>query len=416
MSTRQRLVVVGASLAGLHTAEAVRRGGFDGAVTLIGDELHLPYDRPPLSKQFLHGVWEADRTAFRTKEELRRSGIELAAGLTAVSLDIGRRPSVVLDSGDRVPYDLLVLATGARARKLGNPDLAGVYTLRTLEDAHSIRRAFGRRPRVTVVGGGFIGAEVAAAARASGLEVTIVEALPAPMSRVLGSELGNACADLHRENGVRVLCGTGVERLEGETSVSAVLLTDGTRIPAELVIVGIGAIPNDEWLQDSGALDIDNGVVCDQFGSAAENIYAVGDVARWWHPTFQESIRVEHWAHAREQAGYVAGRICEPTGHAAFASVPYVWSDQYDVKIQIAGRPGPSDVLHVVHGDPASKNFLALYGREGIVTGAVAFNNPQGIARARRLIAGRPQVGDAVAVLAATGGRRGARVAPPTPA
>lgn len=386
-----RTVIVGASLAGLRVAEGLRSSGYPGEVVLVGDERHLPYDRPPLSKQVLAGAWEPERTFFRNADELRTKGIDHRHSTTATGLEHGAAGGAVrCADGTTLHFDDLVIATGARPRQLPMPPLTGVLTLRTLEDVDRLTAAFAAAPRVTIIGGGFIGAEVASAARRRGLETTMVEALPAPLSRVLGARVGAACARLYERHGVTVHLDATVTGIDGPGHVEEVVLGDGTRIPADVVVVGIGAVPNTEWLDGSG-LGVENGVLCDESGRAADHVWAVGDVARWYHPIFRSAIRVEHWTHATEQAHQVAQSIA--TGvPAALTAVPYVWSDQFGVKMQIAGRPSADADLVVASGDPDTARFVGLYVETGVVVGAVAFNQPRAIATVRRSIAERADV------------------------
>jgi 3-phenylpropionate/trans-cinnamate dioxygenase ferredoxin reductase component len=395
-----RTVIVGASLAGLRVAEGLRSNGYDGDVVLIGDEAHLPYDRPPLSKQVLLGSWAPDRVFFRTEEELRDLDIEHLRSVSAVGLDANTSGGVVrCADGSAHEYDRLVIATGARPRRVDDGTLPGVMTLRTLDDVHVLSRAFTASPRVTIVGGGFIGAEVASAARSAGLPTTVVEALPTPLSRALGEEVGKACAALYEEHGVTVRGGVTVREIVGDDCVEEVVLEDSSRIPSDLVVVGIGAVPNTEWLSGSG-LAIDDGVVCDAHGNAADRVWAVGDAARWYHPLFDEHIRVEHWTHAAEQAHHVA-RCIAGVEVEPLSAVPYVWSDQFGVKIQIAGRPSARSTFAVANGDLDSRRFVGVYSDDDVVIGAVSFNHPRGIAQARRLIAERVDVTTAMGRLAA---------------
>jgi NADPH-dependent 2,4-dienoyl-CoA reductase/sulfur reductase-like enzyme len=399
MTASHRTVIVGASLAGLRVAEGLRKSHYDGEIVLLGEEVHRPYDRPPLSKQVLTGDWETEKTFLRSLDELTANDIAHRHSTCATGLEIDGAGGVVrCADGSDERYDELVIATGARARSVAGWNLPGVQTLRTLEDVLALSAAFARRPKVTVVGGGFIGAEVASAARLSGLDVTLLEALPAPLSRVLGIHVGEICGQMYERNGVRVLTNVTVEGVEGGEAVEAVRLADGTSVPSDLVVVGIGAIPNTEWLAGSG-LTIDNGVVCDGDGRAAEHVWAVGDVARWYHPVFDDHIRVEHWTHATEQAHHVARAL---TGHdtGPLEAVPYVWSDQFGVKIQIAGRPSSEAAFVVASGDPNSDVFVGLYFNSGQVIGAVAFNNPKSIAKAGRLIADRAEIDKALDTLA----------------
>ena len=383
----ERIVVVGASLAGLRAAEALRRGGFTGTLTLVGAEDHLPYDRPPLSKQVLAGDWDADRTWLRRPDDYEPLGLDLHLGRRATDLDVDGR-EVVLHGGERLPYDGVIIATGAAPRRLpGAPQLDGVVELRTLDDALALRAAFEQQPRVVVVGAGFIGAEVAATARQRGLEVTMLEALPVPLSRGLGDRMGNACAALHVDHGVDLRCGVGVSGFEGERRVSGVRLTDGSVVPADVVVVGVGVAPATAWLESSG-LELNDGVVCDERCRAGPGVYVAGDVARWTNPLFGESMRVEHWTNAAEQGQAAAENLLAGEGRGTpFAPVPFFWSDQYDVKIQFVGRSRPGDDVEVVDGSLEAHRFVALYGREGRFVGCLGFSRPRLVMAYRRLLA-----------------------------
>lgn len=395
MAALQRVVVVGASLAGLCTAETLRRSGFDGEVHLVGAEVHAPYDRPPLSKQLLSGKWESSRTALRDGEFLAGLDVDMHLGQPAVRLDPERR-AVVLRDGAEIPYDAAVVATGAAARRLPHqPHLDGLYTLRTLEDAMAIRHELDRRPDVAVVGGGFVGAEVAAEARRRGLAVTLIEALATPMSRGLGERMGEICARLHARNGVRLRCGVSVVGFEGSERVEGVRLDDGTVVDAQLVVVGVGARPAVEWLETSGA-ELGNGVVCDEFcRTSLEDVYAAGDVARWYHPVFGQHMRLEHWTNAREQARIVAANLLSSHSPKAYEPVPYVWSDQYDTRIQIAGRTSGEEV-RVAHGGDGDHSLVALYRRGNLLEGALAINASRQLLQYRQLLARRGRWQEAV--------------------
>lgn len=390
MSAPSRIAIVGASLAGLRAAEGLRRKGFDGAVTLIGAEPHLPYDRPPLSKDVLRGEQELADIALR--DSLDDLGLDLRLGVRATALDVAGR-AVALEGGERVAFDAAVIATGATPRTLPGADgLAGVHVLRTIDDALALRAELERSPRVVVVGGGFIGAEVAAAARHRGLDVVILEALPAPLSRALGDEMGAACAALHADHGVDVRCNVAVEGFMGAGRVEGVRLGDGTVEPADVVVVGIGVVPNTGWLEGSG-LTIDNGVVCDETLLAAPGIVAAGDVARWPSRRFATMLRIEHWTNAVEQGLHAAERLlaADDAPPPVFDPVPYVWSDQYDTKIMFVGHSRPDDEVLVVNGSVEDRRFVALYGRAGRVVGALSMNDPRTLMKARRHIdAGTP--------------------------
>ena len=379
------VTIVGASLAGLNAAEALRRDGFEGPVTLIGAEDHPPYDRPPLSKQVLAGAWEPDRAALTDTEELQDDGIEARFGLRATGLDLSSR-ELALHTGETVAFDGLVIATGARCRTMpGTEGLSGVHVLRSLDDCLALRADLEAGPqRVVVVGAGFIGAEVAATARGRGLEVTVVEALPTPLGRVLGDEMGSVCAEVHRDHGVDLRTGVGVDRIEGDHRVERVVLSDGATVDADVVVVGIGVIPNTEWLEGSG-LRIDDGVICDASCLAADRVTAAGDVARWPNQLFGETMRVEHWDNAAAQGAHAARRLLDE-GTGPFAPVPWFWSDQYDRKIQLAGRVRPDDEVQVVNGSIEERRFAAIYGRAGRITGVLGFNRPRHVMRYRALI------------------------------
>jgi NADPH-dependent 2,4-dienoyl-CoA reductase/sulfur reductase-like enzyme len=397
----EHIVVAGFSLAGLRCVEALRRAGYAGRITVVGEEPHLPYDRPPLSKDFLAGRVGAQEIALR-KEGLGDLDLDLRLGRKAVALDVEAR-RVVLDDDRALEYDGLVVATGARPRRLpGQPDLDGVLVLRTLDDGQALRAAVERRPRrVVVVGAGFIGAEVAATCRGLRVEVTMIEALDAPMVRGLGARLGGVIADVHREEGVDLRLGTTVAAIEGDGRVERVRLGDGSVIDADVVVVGIGVVPNTEWLEGSG-LTLDDGVVCDGTCRAAPGVVAAGDVCRFPNALFDgDSMRLEHWTNAIEQGTYVAGRLLadgrdEPV--EPFAPVPFVWSDQYDVKIQAVGAFSAADEMRIVHGSVEERRFVAIFGRAGRLVGALAFSSARHLMQYRRLVADRASWDDALAL------------------
>ncbi len=403
MTSLRTIAVVGGSLAGLRAVETLRRDGYDGALIWIGAERHLPYDRPPLSKEILRGDWEAEKTALRKKgfEEL---ALDLRLGRRALALDPAAR-TLELDRGECVGYDGLIIATGATPRRLpGVPELEGVHLLRTLDDSMLIRSELEKRPRVVVVGAGFIGAEVAASCRARGLEVTLIEPLPVPLLRGLGRAMGEVCAELHRSHGVDLRCGLNVAGFDGADRVERVRLSDGRACEADLVVVGIGVLPETGWLSTSG-LALEDGVVCDATcATTAPGVVAAGDVARWYNPLFGESMRVEHWTNAVEQGAAAAKRLLAgPDAAEPFAPVPLFWSDQYDVKIQFAGRMRADDEFRVVHGSIEERRFVALYGREGRLVGSLAFNRPRQLMGYRQLISQRISWDDALAHAAKSG-------------
>ena len=392
-----RLVVVGASLAGLRAVEATRKAGHTGTVTLIGDEHHPPYDRPPLSKAHLLDDVPADVT-FRSKEQLAELDTTLHLGAPATALEEG---AVVLGDGERVAFDALVIATGATARRLSGTDgLAGVHVLRSLDDARALRVALEARPgHVLVVGAGFIGSEVASAARARDLPVTVVEAAARPLTRSLGPELGASLAGLHERNGTVVRTGCGVERLEGEDRVQKAVLSDGTVLEVDLVVVGIGAVPNTDWLAGSGVA-VDDGVVCDAtLATAMPGVYAAGDVARWVNPVFGRSMRLEHWTSAAEQGAVAARNALDPGAAREYGCVPYFWSDWYGSRIQFVGIPG-ADEHRVVFGSLKEGPLVALYREGDRFAGALVVDNPASTMKYRALIAKHTSWVDALAFAA----------------
>ena len=383
----EQIAIVGASLGGLRTAQALRgRGKFEGTLTLIGAEPHYPYDRPPLSKQLLAGEWGPEKTLLDPPDRVDGLGLDLRLGVRAESLDLEAR-EVALSDGERVGFDALIIATGAAPRTLPNtPDLAGIHTLRTIDDSMRIRAALAEGPKVAVVGAGFIGAEVAAVARSAGLEVTLIEALPAPLAQSAGVEVGEALAALHRDRGVDVRCNALVAGIEGGERVERVVLADGSTVDADLVVVGIGVAPETGWLEGSG-LELRDGVVCDATLAAAQGVYALGDVCRWYNPVFDEEMRVEHWTNVIHQSRQVARNLLAEPGQARpFASVPYVWSDQYDLSIQSLGHPKADDEVEVLHGSLESREFVVGYRRNGIIVGGLTFNMPQQLSSYRPLI------------------------------
>jgi NADPH-dependent 2,4-dienoyl-CoA reductase/sulfur reductase-like enzyme len=384
MTAPKAVVVVGASLAGLRAVEALRRRGFAGRVTWIGDEPHRPYDRPPLSKQVLRGEWAPERTALKVDYAALEADLRL--GVRAVSLD-ARDRHVLLGDGSAVAYEGLVIATGGTARDLaGSAGLTGVHTLRTLDDATAIRSALGARPKVAVVGAGFIGLEVAASCRALGLEVTVVETARVPLGAAIGETMGEAVAELHRAQGVTVRMGVAVERFIGDRAVAGLYLADGTTVDAELVVVGIGVVPETRWLEGSGIV-LEGGVRCDEHSATnLPGVVACGDVARWTNPLFGEAMRVEHWTNAVEQADAAVAFLLDGDSAAPFAPVPYFWSDQYDAKIQFAGRVAPGDELCIMEGTVRERNLVALYGRAGRLRGVLTVNKPGALIRYRRAL------------------------------
>jgi NADPH-dependent 2,4-dienoyl-CoA reductase/sulfur reductase-like enzyme len=404
LPTDSTIVVVGASLAGLRAAEELRHEGHTGPVIVVGEEIHAPYDRPPLSKQFLAGKWDVAKIHHHAPDALDALGMEFRLGRRATSLDTGAR-TVTLDDGHRLTYDGLIIATGASARTLpGTEGLPAVSTLRTLDDALRIKadlEAAGDGARVVVIGAGFIGSEVAATCHGLGAVVTVVEALPTPLARVLGTEMGEACARLHRSNGVTVRTGVGVERCSadpGQEAPVVVHLDDGTAVEADLVVVGIGVVPVVDWLDGSG-LTVDNGVVCDHSLFAADRVVAAGDVARWTHPATGEQLRLEHWTNAAEGGAAAARNLLAGSAAAQpYGPVPFFWSDQYQTKIQVIGLTGPDDEVVVVSGSVEEGKLVALYRRGDRLQGVLAFSQPRQLMAYRPLLAAGASFDEALAL------------------
>ena len=392
------IVVVGGSLAGFRAVEELRHQGYDGRLTVVGAESHLPYDRPPLSKQILAGTWERDRLALTPiGKELADLDVEWRLGVAARGLDVGGR-MLELGDGSQVPFDGLVVATGASVRTLpGQPDLEGLHVLRTIDDCLALRAELDRSPqRIVVVGAGFIGAEVAATARQRGLEVTVLEALSTPLQRVLGDAMGTVFAEIHRDHGVDLRLNTGVDGFDddGHGRLTGVRLPDGSTVSADIAVVGVGVIPNTGWLEGSG-LTVDNGLVCDETCLAAPVIVAAGDVARWPNTRFGEVMRVEHWENAQDQGAHAARRLL---GHVEpYTPVPWFWSDQYDRKLQLAGRSSADDEVQVVDGSIDERRFVAIYGRAGRLVGVLGMNRPRVVMEYRQLIADGASWSDALA-------------------
>ncbi|WP_426570030.1 NAD(P)/FAD-dependent oxidoreductase [Streptomyces canus] len=383
------VAVVGASLAGLSATRSLRKQGYDGRLVVVGDEPHRPYDRPPLSKEFLAGaLGEADLALEADDEDLR---VEWLLGVRATGLD-GADRAVRLADGRVVRADGIVIATGAAARTLpGSDGLAGVHVLRTLDDARALRDELARGGRLVVIGGGFIGAEVASTAYTLGLDVTVVEAARTPLAGPLGAEMGAVVSALHADHGVRLLCGVGVKGVSGEHRVDAVLLEDGRSVPADIVVVGVGARPCVEWLEGSGVA-LDDGVKCGADGrTSLAGVVAVGDCANWYDPRAGAHRRVEHWTGARERpdaavTALLAGGAVEP----AAPRPPYFWSDQYGVKIQFVGHAAGADSVTVEEGAADDRDVLAVYRRAGRPVAVLGMNQPRLFTRWRKRLAAAP--------------------------
>jgi 3-phenylpropionate/trans-cinnamate dioxygenase ferredoxin reductase subunit len=372
MPTNQTFVIVGASLAGAKAAETLRDEGFGGRVVLIGEEDARPYERPPLSKGYLCGEKGFDAVAVHSADFYDAHDIDLRTSTSVTALEVGSS-EVTLDSGERLGYDRLLLATGATPRRLSIPgaELAGVHYLRSLVDADELRQAITAESRVVVIGAGWIGAEAAASARRLGAEVAMVELASVPLERVLGPLVGAIYRDLHIEHGVQLHLGVGVDSLRGTGSVEEVCLSDGSLLPADVVVVGIGVIPRVELAQAAG-LELDNGIVVDEhLAASAPGVFAAGDVANAFHPRYGTRVRLEHWSAALNQGPVAAKNMLgDPT---AYDRLPYFFSDQYDLGMEYRGWAPIWDQV-VFRGDPATREFIAFWIRDGRVRAAMNAN------------------------------------------
>ncbi|WP_017583694.1 NAD(P)/FAD-dependent oxidoreductase [Nocardiopsis valliformis] len=387
------VAVVGASLAGLRSVEELRSQGFDGRIAVLGEEPYMPYDRPPLSKAYLQGTCTPESLSLADNSDLEELAAEWHLGVRAESLDLAAK-SIRLSSGEEIAADGIVIATGGRARALpGSEGLSGVHTVRTLDDAAALRTDLENSSvGVVVIGAGWIGAEVASTCHALGRPVTVVEASPTPLARVLGPTMGGICAALHTDHGVALRTGVGVQSLTSGgfgpwKRVSGVDLADGTHLPADVVVVGIGMVPNTEWLAGSG-LNTDNGVLCDA-GCVTENpaVVAVGDVARYQSP--DGPTRHEHWTNASEQPAAAVRNLLAGTTIEEYRPSGYFWSNQYGTRLQVVGHPQDADEVVVVDGSPDDRVFAAEFRRQGEPVGVFAMNNPKLFGRLRRQVRAR---------------------------
>ena len=393
VSKASGIVIVGGGLAAARTAEQLRKQGYTAPVTIVSNESHLPYDRPPLSKDVLHdtGKGLAD-VVLQPAEFYADNDIALLLGSAAQSLDTSAQ-TLTLTDGTVLDYDDLVIATGLVPKHIpALPDLAGIRVLRSIDDAMDLREHAASARRAVIIGAGFIGCEVAASLRKLGVDVVLVEPQPAPLAGVLGEQIGHLVARLHRAEGVDVRTGVGVAEVGGTNSVDRVRLTDGTELPADLVVVGIGSRPATDWLVGSG-VTLDNGVICDEVGRTSEpHVWALGDVASW-RDAAGHQVRVEHWSNVADQA-----RVMVPVmlgqRPPELTVVPYFWSDQYDVKIQCLGEPAADDVVHLVEDD--GRKFLAYYERDGVLAGVVGGGMPGKVMKVRAKIAAGAPISEVV--------------------
>ena len=385
----KRIVIVGGGLAAARTAEQLRRSAFDGSITIVGAEGHLPYDRPPLSKQVLRS--ELDDVTLKPREFYDDNKITLALGSAVRSLDTGAQ-TVTLDDGSLLEYDDVVIATGLVPRRIPSfPALPGIHVLRSFDESMALREEAGAARRAVVIGAGFIGCEVAASLRGLGVDVVMVEPQPEPLASVLGEQIGALVSRLHRAEGVDVRTGVGVDSVTGRDRVEKVALTDGSEVDTDLVVVGIGSRPATDWLEGSG-VEVDNGVVCDRVGrTSAPHVWALGDVASWQNARGHQA-RVEHWSNVAEQARVLVPSLLGQELPSNLVVVPYFWSDQYDIKIQCLGEPEADDVVHLVEDD--GRKFLAYYERDGVVAGVVGGGMPGPVMKSRGKIAAGAPIGD----------------------
>lgn len=402
-TSREGIVIVGGSVGGLRTAERLRRLGYAAPITILEASGDLPYDRTALSKKILEVDGDQDSVDLRTRDEIERLDVDLRLHHRASRLDTAAQV-VHTAGGEQFAYSELVIATGSEARTLAGAPPGSVCYLRSRADAVQLRERMAAARTATVVGGGFIGSEVAVALARRGIDVTLVEPVGHPLSRVLGDEVGARLAELHARHGVRLLPGRAVLSVlsvhDSGHSGSLVELDDGTTLQCDLVVGGVGASPNTGWLDGSGVSAAD-GVLCDEYcRTSVAHVYAVGDVARWPNALFGETMRVEHWTNAVEQAATVGWNIVNPHRPKPFAPVPYVWSDQYGLRLQILGRPRPDDELTLAEDDPERGVLVALYRRDDSLSGVFTINAPEQTLRLRRVLADRLSFRRALEVVA----------------
>ena len=393
MARDRTFVIAGAGHAGGRAAEALRSADFDGRIVLIGEENYPPYERPPLSKELLRGDDGVERTFLNPAEFYAGKGIEHRPGTRVEGIE-AEAHRLRLGDGEALDYDKLLLTTGGRVRRLTLPgaDLDGVHYLRGIDDSLAIRKALAADAAIVIIGGGFIGLEVASSARARGCKVSVIELQDVLLGRVADAEIGRLLADVHGAHGVEVLTGVGVERLEGDGRVRRVVCSNGRALDADAVIVGIGIIPNAELAEEAG-LEVDNGIVVDVFGRTSDaDIHAAGDVANHPNPILGHRVRLESWQNAQNQGINVARNMCGVG--APYAEVPWFWSDQFDINLQMAGAPESWDRL-VWRGDPAANRFIVFYMNGDVVVAVNAFNLGREVRIAKFLIERKTPVADA---------------------
>ena len=384
----ETFVIVGASLAGAKAAETLRERGFDGRVVLVGFERERPYERPPLTKDYLRGESEREQAYVHPADFYAEQEIELLGGATVTAIDLDES-RVSFAGGADLGYDKLLLTTGAEPRRISLPgsELEGIYYLRTIGDCDALRERLDAGGHVAVVGAGWIGSEFAASARQRGLEVTVIDPLELPNERIFGREIGSFYRDVHAQHGVQLLLGDGVEGFGGDEVVRSVRTSSGTEVQCDFTVIGIGVSPRVTLAQDAG-LEVDNGIVVDErLESSAAGIYAAGDAAAAWHPFFEQRIRVEHWANALNQGPAAAASMLGDT--AAYERIPYFFSDQYDVGMEYSGYATSWDEV-VFRGDRDGGEFVAFWLSDGRVVAGMNVNvwdvneHVQALIRSRR--------------------------------
>ena len=389
------IAVVGGSLAGLRAVETLRTDGFTGDITVVNAEDTAPYDRPPLSKKFLSGEWEADRIQLRKTSDIEELGATWLNATQATALNVATH-ELTLNTSSVLNYDACIIATGGIARELPKqPQARGIHQLRTLHDAQALREELQPGKKLVVIGAGFIGLEAAATAVARGCTVTVVEGLPAPLIRGLGEEMGRAATAIHASQGVNIRCNVRVQGIEtNANSVTGVRISDATGesvVPADVVLVGIGVAPATQWLDGSG-LTVNDGVVCDAHLQAAPGVFAAGDVARWENGLYSDlepTMRVEHWTTAAEQGAHAARNALahiNNTPLAPYSAVPFFWSDQFTSRIQFLGRSTDAEEIRVVAGSVDEGKFAAAYMRAGRLVGVLGVSMPKVVMPSRKLL------------------------------
>jgi NADPH-dependent 2,4-dienoyl-CoA reductase/sulfur reductase-like enzyme len=386
-----RVVVVGASLAGVSAAEELRARGFAGELTLVGSEPHPPYTRPPLSKGALLAGIEPGAHDLRDDDWYSDRGIELRLGTTASTVDTVNRQLHLGGGASALGFDGLVIATGLKHRPLPNGlRLRHAHQLRTLDEAQRLAATLSSARHLVVIGAGFIGLETAATARLLGLDVTVIDVAPQPMSRAFGPQIGTWFAQRHEFAGVRLIMGAEILRADDTADETTVVLNRGEVIKADACLIGTGSVPATDWLRNSG-IAVGDGVLCDPtLATNVEGVVAAGDITRWDNPQFGESMRIEHWTNAVEQGVHAAGRLLGE--RTPFSSVPFFWTDQFDAKLRCVGRPGIADEITILTQN--DKSLVAVFSRGGLISGAVCVNAPRELAMLRRAIADRTAIAD----------------------